>query len=203
MSGKTARDGKSGRPRGFDEGAALEAAMRVFWAKSYEGATMADLSKAMDINRSSMYAAFGDKAALYRSALARYREGPMSYIRDALARRTVREVIEGLVNGTVEFLATPGNPAGCLSIQGALACGTGAERIQRATAAWRTGGEAAIAKRLQQARKEGGLGASTKKADLARYVSMVMAGLGVQAANGATKLEMKRIAAMALRYMGY
>jgi AcrR family transcriptional regulator len=67
---------RMGRPRGFDEKAALDAAMRVFWEKSYEGATLTDLTEAMGINRSSMYAAFGDKEALFRLVIARYRDGP-------------------------------------------------------------------------------------------------------------------------------
>jgi AcrR family transcriptional regulator len=194
---------RMGRPRGFDEEAALEAAMRVFWAKSYEGATMADLTDAMGINRSSIYAAFGDKERLYKLVLERYTAGPMTYVRTALEKPVLREVIEGLLNGTVEFLATPGNPKGCLSIQGALACGTDAEPIKQTMIEWRAQGELQLKRRLVRAQRDGELSSAVNAADLARYLSTIMTGLGIQAANGAKRAEMKRIAEMALRYMGY
>jgi len=191
-------DGRTGRPRGFDENAALNAAMRVFWSKSYEGATMADLTKTMGINRSSIYAAFGDKEELFGRVFDRYREGPMKFIRDALACATLREVVSGLLYGTIEFLATPGNPPGCLSIQGGLACGVETEPVKRAMTEWRRAAETGIRKRLQRAQHEGELPSSTAPADLARYLSTVMAGLGIQAVNGATKAEMRRVAELAL-----
>jgi AcrR family transcriptional regulator len=102
--------GRMGRPRGFDEEAALDAAMKVFWEKSYEGARLTDLTEAMGINRSSMYAAFGDKEALFKLVIARYRDGPMTYIRQALEKPTLRAVIETLLYESVEFLAAPRNP---------------------------------------------------------------------------------------------
>jgi AcrR family transcriptional regulator len=203
MTAKPVEKPAMGRPRGFDEEAALDAAMRVFWAKSYEGATMADLTRAMGINRSSMYTAFGDKEALFRLVMDRYRNGPMTYIREALELPTVREVAKALLEGTVEFLSIPGNPKGCLSIQGALACGSNAQPIQLAMIEWRKQGEMAIRRRLERAQREGGLSDDTTPADFARYLSTLMTGLGIQAANGGTKADMQRLAAMALRYMGY
>ena len=188
-----------GRPRGFDEDAALEAAMRVFWEKSYEGATIADLTGAMGISRSSMYAAFGNKEAVFHQVMERYRKGRMSYIRQALAQSSLREVLARLVHGTAEFLASPANPRGCLSIQGALACGTDAEPVKQEIIGWRKSGEAALKKRLQQAHSEGELPAEIQPADFARYLSSVMAGLGVQAANGSTRAELRRVAEIALR----
>ncbi len=188
-----------GRPRGFDEAAALEAAMRVFWEKSYEGATIADLTEAMGINRSSMYAAFGDKEAVFHRVMDRYREARMTYIRQALAQPSLREVVAGVILGTAEFLSTPGNPRGCLSIQGALACGTDAEPVKQTMIDWRKGGEAALKKRLQQAQSKGELPREIQPADFARYLSSVMAGLGIQAANGATRAELRRVAAIAVR----
>jgi AcrR family transcriptional regulator len=195
----TAVEVRMGRPREFDEDAALEAAMRVFWEKSYEGATIADLAEAMGINRSSMYAAFGDKESIFHKVMERYRVGRMSYIRQALAQPSLREVVAGLIHGTAEFLSIPGNPRGCLSIQGALACGTDAEPVKMAMIHWRKSGEAALKKRLQQAQSEGELPAENQPADFARYLSSIMAGLGVQAANGATRAELRRVAEISLR----
>ena len=63
---------------------------------------------------------------------------------------------------------------------------------------WRQAGEAALKKRLQHAKREGEMSSDSVPADLARYLSTVMAGLGVHAVNGATKAEMKRIADLAI-----
>ena len=199
MNNSTAVEVRMGRPRGFDEDAALEAAMQVFWEKSYEGATVADLIEAMGINRSSMYAAFGDKESIFRRVMERYRADRMTYIRQALAQPSLRQVVAGLIHGTAEFLSRPDNPRGCLSIQGALACGTDAEQVKLAMIDWRKSGEAALRKRLQQAQVEGELPAAIQPADFARYLSSVIAGLGVQAANRATRAELRRVGEVALR----
>ena len=194
---------KMGRPLGFVENEALEAAMRVFWEKGYEGATLADLTEAMGINRSSMYATFGDKEALFRLAIDRYAEGPAAYVREAMEQPTVRGVVEALLRGAVELLTDPSHPRGCLSVQGALACGSNAEPIKQAMIEWRKQGEADIRKRLQRARREGDLAKDVDPGDLARYISTVITGLGVQASNGTTKAEMARLADMFLQSMRY
>ena len=65
-----------GRPRGFDEDAALDAAMRLFWQQGYEATGVADLTKAMGITTPSLYTAFGNKDELFRRAVDRYVSGP-------------------------------------------------------------------------------------------------------------------------------
>jgi AcrR family transcriptional regulator len=199
MAETTLTSAKLGRPRAFSEEAALDAAMRVFWDKGYEGASLTDLTQAMGINRPSLYATFGDKEALFLRAMEQYTNGPGHYLWAALEEPTAYAVIEALLRGTVKLLADPRNPRGCFSVQGAIACSTAAAPIKDALITLRKRGEAEIVKRLKRARTEGDLPAELDPQDLARYIATVLNGLAIQAANGATKAEMTRVVEMALR----
>ena len=194
-----AQNRKMGRPLGFAENEALEAAMKVFWEKGFEGSTLADLTEAMGINRSSMYATFGGKEALFRLAIARYAEGPAAYVRVALEQPTVRGVVEALLRGALKLLGDPSHPRGCLTVQGALACGSDAEPMKQALIDWRMQGESEIQKRMQRARREGDLAKDVDPGDLARYISTVLTGMAIQAANGSTRAEMTRLVEFVLR----
>jgi AcrR family transcriptional regulator len=66
----------------------------------------------MGINRPSLYAAFGNKEELFRKALDRYEEGPVSFLRDALAQPTARKVVERFFSGGIELVTSKRNYAG-------------------------------------------------------------------------------------------
>jgi AcrR family transcriptional regulator len=188
-----------GRPREFDVEEALDRALAVFWRKGYEGASLLDLTRAMGINRPSLYAAFGSKEGLFRKALDRYAEGPAAYVREALSEPTARAVAQRLLGGAVELLTDPRNPRGCLLVQGALACGEAAESVRRELVSRRASGEAAVRRRFERALADGDLPAGSEPADLARYVVTVVRGMAVQAAGGASREELRRVVKMALR----
>ncbi len=188
-----------GRPREFDVDLALDRALRVFWRRGYEGATLPDLTEAMGINRPSLYAAFGSKEELFRKALDRYVEGPAAYVREALNEPTARAVADRLLGGAIDLLTDRRNPRGCLVVQGALACGETAESVRRELAARRAAREVALRQRFESARADGDLSAEAEPADLARYVVTVMRGMAVQAAGGATREDLRRVAELALR----
>jgi AcrR family transcriptional regulator len=188
-----------GRPREFDVDKALDCALKVFWRKGYEGTTLPDLTEAMGINRPSLYAAFGNKEELFRKALDRYAEGPAAFRRAALAGPTAREVAERLLTGAVELLTDPCNPCGCLAVQAALACGEAAESVRLELIARRAAGEAEIRERLERAKSTGDLPADSDPADLARYITVVLEGMAVHAAGGATRDDLQRLVQVALR----
>jgi AcrR family transcriptional regulator len=178
-----------GRPRGFDEDVALEAAMRLFWEQGYDSTGVADLTKAMGITPPSLYSAFGGKEELFRRAVDRYVAGPARHLADALIRRAARDVAEDLLRGMVALAAGEDTPHGCMTVQGALATSGQGRAARDDLAARRRQGEALLAARFRQARP-GELPAGQDAAAVARYVFAVSFGLAVQAAGGATAAEL-------------
>jgi len=187
-----------GRPREFDIDCALDSALKVFWQKGYEGTSLTDLTEAMGITRPSLYAAFGSKEELFHKVLDRYASGPAAFVREALTASTAREVAANLLTGTVDLLTCPHNPHGCLMVQAALSSGDNAERVKEELASYRVARETAIRRRLEQARDDGDLPADSPPADLARYIAVIMQGLAVEAANGASRAELLRAVDIAL-----
>ncbi len=186
-----------GRPRGFNPDAALERAMHVFWAKGYEGASLSNLTRAMRINRPSLYAAFGNKEQLFRKVLDRYVDGPLAYFGKALTAPKARDVIEQIFFGAARMASDPRLPAGCLMVQGALACGDASVRNE--VAARRAAAEVALRRRLQRAKREGDLPRNDDPAEVACYVMTVVRGMAVQSASGASPDQLRRVSQVALR----
>ncbi len=203
MEAKPSTQRGMGRPRNFSEEVALEAAMRVFWEKGYEGANITDLTTAMGINRSSMYTIFGDKEALFYRAVQHYRDGPISFVSDAMQEPTARKAVEVLLQRAGDFYGDPKHPRGCLSVQGALAVGTEAESVKQAMIGFRKVGEVVLTKRFQRAQDEGEDLRNQTPGDLARYTQMLLAGLGLQSANGASKSELQMMVNLALKALPF
>jgi AcrR family transcriptional regulator len=185
----------SGRTRQFDTGKALDQALVVFWARGYEGATLPELTKAMGINRPSLYAAFGNKEELFRKALDHYQTGPQSFLAEALKQPTARAVVEAMYCG---FVGMQGKSRGCMIVSGALACGDEAEPIRRELSRLREKAVQIIRERFERSVQEGDLPIGTDCPTLARFIVTVLNGLAVQAVSGATEKELRLVAKMAM-----
>ncbi|HEY0270404.1 MAG TPA: TetR/AcrR family transcriptional regulator [Sphingomonas sp.] len=187
-----------GRPREFCPEQALAAALRVFWRRGYEGASLSELTEAMGINRPSLYACFGNKEALFRKALDLYEREKLAYVHTALAAPTARGVAERLLNGALAMQAGTADPKGCLGVISSVACGIEAESIRSEVIARRAASDAALVARLERAKAEGDLPETIDPAYLARYLGAVMQGLSVQASNGAACDDLRGLVDTAL-----
>jgi AcrR family transcriptional regulator len=188
-----------GRPREFDVDEALERAMRVFWEQGYEGASLTDLTAAMGITRTSMYAAFGNKEDLFRKAVERYSAGPAAYATRALEEPTARAVATAFLHGSVDTTTGPERPSGCLTVQGALAAAPADRAVQDLLADVRNDACARLEDRFRRARDEGDLPPTSDPGLLARFLMTVSGGIAVQAAGGAGRDELHKVADAALR----
>ena len=187
-----------GRPRNFDMDAALDRALEVFWRKGYEGASVSDLTLAMGINPPSLYAAFGNKEGLFRKALDRYTARHDGVIQELLARPKARDGIAALLSKTAEALTDKSSPPGCLLVQGIAGAGDHAQCIGNELSARRAANEKMIRERLKRAKAEGELPPSADPAALARFIATITQGMAVQAAGGASRAELRRVADTAM-----
>ncbi len=187
-----------GRPRVFDQDEALDKAMQIFWKRGYEGASIAELTETLGINKPSLYSAFGNKEELFKKALSRYAAGPVSFVKDVINEPTARKVAESFLWKAAELLTNPSQPKGCMIVQAALSSGESADLVKDILINYRNSYENLLAERFEKARLAGDLPESAVAKDLAKYLAILHQGMSVQATSGATKEELIKVANIAL-----
>jgi AcrR family transcriptional regulator len=182
-----------GRPREFCVDQALAAALRVFWSKGYEGASLSDLTDAMGITRPSLYAAFGNKEALFRKALDLYEREKLAYVGEALAAPTSKAVAERLLYGALDMQTSECEPKGCLRVISSVACGSEAESIRAEVIARRASSQQALRERMERAKAQGDLPEHVDAEGLANYLGAILQGMAVHAGGGATREQLRSL----------
>jgi len=182
-----------GRPREFCPDAALAAALGVFWARGYEGASMAELTEAMGITKPSLYAAFGNKEALFGRALDLYEREKLAYTREALEQRSARGVAEYLMRGAVANQCSADGPKGCMGVVSSTACGSEGEGVKAEIIKRRASTRNALVARFRRAHREGDLQPHVDPEALTAYLFAILQGMAVQAGSGAARDELERV----------
>jgi AcrR family transcriptional regulator len=182
-----------GRPREFDVDQALTAALRVFWSKGYEGASMTDLTDAMGITRPSLYAAFGNKEALFRKALDLYEREKLCYMGQALEAPTARGVAQRLLQGSLENQTSGDDPRGCLGVISSVACGAEADCIRQEVLERGRIAHQALIERMERAIADGDFHAPVDPEGITKYLTAILQGMAVQAGAGASREDLQRL----------
>jgi TetR/AcrR family transcriptional repressor of nem operon len=104
-----------GRPLAYSPDKVLDAAMRLFWRQGYEATSMQDLMKSMQLSKSSLYQAFGNKHQLFLRCMKRYHEITITEMQNQLARcQTGLDFISETLYQVVNQDNVLANPRGCL-----------------------------------------------------------------------------------------
>jgi len=182
-----------GRPREFCVHDALAKALRVFWSKGYEAASLSDLTEAMGITRPSLYAAFGNKESLFRKALDLYEREKLDYVGRALAQPTARAVAETMLRSAVEAMTSDCDPHGCMRVIASATCGDEAQSVRAELEARGNVIRQSIVERFERARVEGDLPAHIDVEGITDLLKALLQGISLQAASGASREELDRL----------
>jgi AcrR family transcriptional regulator len=190
----------AGRPRSFDREEALKRALMVFWKHGYDASSIALLRKAMGIAAPSLYAAFGDKRALFDEALDYYSKTYGAFILRVLGEDTdARTTVERLLGEAAAMFASADHPPGCLVITAATNCAPQSAAVQRRLRSFRSLTVRALETKMASAKLRGALPPDVDVHALALFYASTLQGMSAQARDGANRDELEAIAGAALR----
>jgi AcrR family transcriptional regulator len=186
---------KRGRPRAYDPATALAQATAAFWDAGYAATSLDDLCAATGMNRPSLYGAFGDKHALYRAALERYRDTARLGLADALApERPLAEALRHVYRLALGlYFSGDGAPRGCFLIGTALTEAVGDDSVRAALNASLREIDKAFETRLARAHRSGEL-QHGDPAMLARLASAVLYFLAIRSRAGEPRAALEAVA---------
>lgn len=185
-----------GRPRGFDTDEALDKALTVFWRNGFQGASLSELTDVTGLSKPSLYAAFGDKEALYLKSLDRYVSQQLAKKIEALEdEQDGYRAMETFLRSLAAMFTDPAMPGGCFIINGiADRHGPGTPHaVDIALEKMLQASEATLRSRLVRAQRDGHLSKSSDPSALAGFFYALVAGLAVKAKAGAKRASLYAI----------
>ena len=190
-----------GRPRKVETQDALHAIMLAFWQSGYSGTSMADLAAASGMAKPGLYAAFGDKEALFEKALNHYFETIGGPIFEKLGKaenhcvEDLREFLTAIADLTVD----ENTPSGCFLVNAQVDCAYGPERHQQVVLGLRESRFNAIRDRLTKALADGELQAGTDLDRAATFLDGQFAAIAILGRSGSSKSELELFIESGLR----
>ena len=191
---------RRGRPRAYDPQAALKQATETFWKTGYSRTSLDSIAAATGMNPPSLYAAFGNKHAIYLEALARYWETSLAATREALAEdRPLGESLMLAFEAALSiYFSGKGNARGCFVIGTAITEAGEDAAIRNSVAAGLRAIDADFEARFRTARERGELNHDADPAALAILASATMHTIAIRARAGVRRAELREVARKAV-----
>lgn len=169
------------RPREFDEGAVLDAAVLCFWSRGYDATSVRDLVEGTGITAASLYNAFGDKRALYERALDHYIEGSVA---DRIRRCEALppcQAIAAFFEEIVKRSLGDRERKGCMLVNAALEVAPHDPGFRKIVTGVLAGIEAFFLSRVQAGQADGTITRALPAETLSRHLLGVLMGIRVLA----------------------
>ncbi|MCT7659919.1 TetR/AcrR family transcriptional regulator [Mycobacterium deserti] len=182
---------KRGRPRAYNPAVALRRARDTFWLNGFAATSLDDLAARMEMNRPSIYAAFGDKRALYRRCVTDYAQNSRDWLASALTEALpLRDGLRAVYREARDFyLVGEQGARGCFLIGTAVTEANADEATRIEVEATMTAFTEAFAERFERAERQGELSPHAPDA-LARIATAALNTLAVRARMGASRDEL-------------
>lgn len=182
-----------GRPREFDPDMALDRVLPVFWRDGFEGASVQELAAAVGVSKPSLYAAYGNKEALFLAALERYLSAfAAGLVAQMESEPDGRSAMRQYLRDIVALYTDRSHPFGCLIVTAATTSDSAAvpEAVRNALCASMRKSATVIEERLRRAQRDGHLRAKADVSAMAHYFHTVTSGMSVQAKAGTSRETM-------------
>jgi TetR/AcrR family transcriptional regulator, copper-responsive repressor len=194
---------RRGRPRAYDTEVALKQATEAFWRTGYSGTSLDSIAAATGMNPPSLYAAFGNKRAIYLEALAHYWDLSLAATRAALAEdRPLSESLMLAYDAALSiYFSGKGSARGCFVIGTAVTESAEDAAIRNNVAAGLRMLDADFEARFRAAQEKGELKQDADPAALAELASATMHSIAIRARAGVRRPELREIARKAVSVM--
>ena len=201
-AGHPAEHQGKGRPRAFDRETALRKALRLFWERGYEPASITELCEVMGIRAPSLYAAFGNKAGLFLEAVDYYEKTYWAEVEARfMAEPDLYRAVADFFSDAAKILLSPETPCGCLVVLAAVNISADEREVIEAIRKCRFAMKSKFAERLRLAIRSGQIAPDTDVPALAGALNTFLEGLSLQARDGLFLSELKAIAVHAVRLL--
>ena len=170
------------RPREFDTDDVLEKAMQAFWSGGYEATSLADLTRAMGISKSSFYEAFGSKHALFLATIERYGETTAERTVGLLEKSTwAKGAIAAVFELVIDSATAEGQRRGCFMNNCAVANASRDTAVASRVIGFMDRLEAAFESAVARGQEAGDIPSDHDAQALARFLASSLQGLIVTA----------------------
>ncbi|MCP4465845.1 MAG: TetR/AcrR family transcriptional regulator [Halieaceae bacterium] len=190
------------RPAEFDRTKTLESAMKLFWARGYTATSLPELLTAMGIARSSFYASFKTKRALFTECLELFGDRTLTILNEKAAEVPARALPRAFLEATLLEVSQRKANQGCMMVNTVLELAD-VDRELNQLAIKKLGMiENAFAQAFERAQREGELNTLRSAQQLANLVMTINLGLRVQSRKTQNPQQLKAMIDNSLSTLG-